>query len=72
MTEPSKRPRYEIRIRGVLSDRLLNAFPGLEAETGAGETVLTGVLPDQSALYGTLDQIQALGLELLEVRCDCP
>jgi hypothetical protein len=27
-----------------------------------------GVLPDQSALHGVLAQIEALGLELLEVR----
>jgi len=30
--------------------------------------VLTGVLPDQSALYGVLNRLQALGLELVEVR----
>jgi hypothetical protein len=31
------------------------------------ETVLTGVL-DQPALYGVLAEIEALGLDLLEVR----
>jgi hypothetical protein len=31
-------------------------------------TVLTGPLPDQAALYGVLAEIEALGLELLEVR----
>jgi len=30
--------------------------------------VLHGVLPDQAALHGVLAQIEALGLELLEVR----
>jgi hypothetical protein len=30
--------------------------------------VLTGTLADQAALYGVLAQIEALGLELLEVR----
>jgi hypothetical protein len=30
--------------------------------------VLTGSLADQAALYGLLAQIEALGLELLEVR----
>jgi hypothetical protein len=33
-----------------------------------GETVLTGVLEDRSALFGVLAQIEALDLELLEVR----
>jgi hypothetical protein len=32
------------------------------------ETVLTGLLVDRSALFGVLGQIEALGLELLEVR----
>jgi hypothetical protein len=30
--------------------------------------VLTGALPDQGALFGVLGEIEALGLELLEVR----
>jgi hypothetical protein len=31
------------------------------------DTVLTGLL-DQSALYGVMAQIEALGLDLLEIR----
>jgi len=65
----SDRPTmYEIRIRGALSERLLGAFPGFRAETQGGETVLTGALADQAALHGVLSEIEALGLELLEVR----
>jgi hypothetical protein len=37
----------------------------------SAHTVLTGVL-DQSALYGVLAEIEALGLELLEVRQATP
>ena len=33
-----------------------------------GDTVLTGVLADQAALYGVLAEAEALGLELIEVR----
>jgi hypothetical protein len=33
-----------------------------------GDTLLRGALPDQSALHGVLAQIEALGLELLELR----
>jgi hypothetical protein len=29
---------------------------------------LTGSLPDQSALYGVIHQLEALGLQLLEIR----
>jgi hypothetical protein len=32
------------------------------------ETVLHGEIADQAALHGVLDQVQALGLELIEVR----
>ena len=60
--------RYEIRIAGALSDSLLGAFPDLDAERCGHETVLVGELPDRAALHGVLAQIEALGLELLEVR----
>ena len=59
---------YEIRVRGLLGDRLLTAFPDLVAIEAHGDTVLTGRLHDQSALHGVLTQIEALGLELVEVR----
>jgi hypothetical protein len=32
------------------------------------ETVLTGLLEDRSAVFGVLAQIEALGLELVELR----
>jgi hypothetical protein len=38
------------------------------SELKGGETVLTGLLEDQSALFGVLAQIEALGLELIELR----
>ena len=59
---------YEIRVRGQLSETLLAAFPGLEARTDGRDTILGGLRPDQAALYGALGQIEALGLELLEVH----
>ena len=65
MGKPNGTARYLIRVRGVLSETLLCAFPGLEADTREGETVLAGTLPDQAALYGVIAEIEALGLELL-------
>ncbi len=59
---------YEIRVRGVLGDLMLGAFPDLDAQAHGAETVLSGPLADQAALYGLLAQLEALGLELLEVR----
>ena len=43
-------------------------FPDLDAQTCGGDTLLSGSLPDQSALHGVLAQIESLGLELIEVR----
>ena len=68
MDENRKTTRYEIRIRGLLSERLLSAFPEMHSRMRDHETVLAGALPDQSALHGVLGRIEALGLELLEVR----
>jgi hypothetical protein len=61
-------PRYEIRVRGRLGEMLRSAFPTLQADTRGNDTVLTGVLADQAALYGVLIQIEALGLELVELH----
>jgi hypothetical protein len=60
--------RYEIRVRGVLGDVLLDAFPTLTGQVDAGDTVLSGVLVDQSALYGVVAQLESLGLELISVH----
>jgi hypothetical protein len=60
--------RYEIRIKGKLSATLQSTFEGMSAEFEPVETVLSGVLEDQAALYGVLEHVQSLGLELVEVR----
>ena len=60
--------RYRIRVRGRLGETIRSAFPALQAQVSDGDTVLTGPLRDRAALYGVLAQIEALGLELLEVR----
>jgi hypothetical protein len=59
--------RYTIRVNGRLGDTLLSAFPALAWEWQGAETVLTGLL-DQPGLYGVLAEVEALGLDLLEVR----
>ena len=58
---------YVIRINGHLGATVLSAFPDLIPRRHGAHTVLTGLL-DQSALYGVLAEIEALGLDLLEVR----
>jgi hypothetical protein len=59
---------YEIRIKGRLSDSLSGAFEDFTAAVKPAETVMRGEVRDQAELHGLLDQIQSLGLELIEVR----
>jgi aryl-alcohol dehydrogenase-like predicted oxidoreductase len=59
---------YSLRVKGRLGATALSAFPSMASELKGGETVLTGVLKDRAALYGVVAQIEALGLELLELR----
>jgi hypothetical protein len=64
--DPAPAP-YLIRITGHLGAPMLSAFPAMAGRHHGAHTMLTGLL-DRSALYGVLAEIDALGLELLEVR----
>jgi hypothetical protein len=64
--DPAPAP-YMIRINGHLGATVLSAFPALEPRRHGAHIVLTGLL-DRSALYGVLAEIEALGLDLLEIR----
>jgi hypothetical protein len=59
---------YQILVRGHLGAATLRAFPELRAEALGRDTMLRGAVADQAALHGVLAQIEALGLELLEVH----
>jgi hypothetical protein len=59
---------YTIRIKGRLGATALSAFPTMVPEVEGSDTVLNGSIRDRSALFGVLAQIEALGLELLELR----
>jgi hypothetical protein len=57
-----------MRVDGRLGVTALSAFPAMVHHVDGRETVLTGLLEDRSALFGVLAQVEALGLELVEVR----
>jgi hypothetical protein len=59
--------RYMIRINGHLGPTLLSAFPAMSWRRQGPETVLTGLL-DRAGLHGVIAEIEALGLDLLEIR----
>jgi|HubBroStandDraft_5_1064220.scaffolds.fasta_scaffold399851_2 hypothetical protein len=59
---------YVIHLRGHLGATSLGAFPEMVSEQRGSDCFLTGLVPDRSALFGVLAQIEALGLELIEIR----
>jgi hypothetical protein len=61
---------YEVRLGGHLTRTLRAEFEelGLAAKDRPAETVLHGPVVDQAALHGLLRRVEALGLELVELR----
>lgn len=60
--------KVEIRVRGQIDKHWSEWFEGFEIAHGeADETVLTGQVPDQAALYGMLTKLRNLGLTLISV-----
>jgi hypothetical protein len=62
------RQRYEIVVRGRLSERYECAFDGVTLAADNGRTTLRAELADQSQLYGLLNRLCDLGIELLSVN----
>jgi hypothetical protein len=61
--------RAEIRIEGHLDEKWAEWFDGFEfSYTGTGDTLLTGFVPDQSALYGLIAKLRDLGVKLKTVN----
>jgi hypothetical protein len=59
---------YTIRLEGHLGATALSAFPTMAAKEDGPHTVLTGPLEDRVAVFSALAQIEALGLEIEELR----
>jgi len=59
---------YKIVVKGELSGRFAEAFAGMNMEAKRGQTIIMGQVVDQSHLYGILDRISGLGLQLLSVH----
>jgi outer membrane PBP1 activator LpoA protein len=59
---------YRIVARSELGERYATAFEGMRMETRDGQTILTGEIEDQLHLFGILQRINGLGLELLSVE----
>ena len=60
--------QYEIRIKGHLDHRWSDWFEGFAiTPKDNGETLLSGPVVDQAALYGLLIKVQNLGLPLVSI-----
>ena len=61
---------YQIRIQGHLGQQWAAWFDGLTVTLAEnGDTLLTGPVVDQAALYGLLKKVRDLGMPLLSVVC---
>ena len=61
---------YQIRLQGHLGEQWAEWFAGLTITlTENGDTLLTGPVVDQAALYGLLRKVRDLGMPLLAVMC---
>ena len=60
---------YEILVQGQLDACWSEWLEGMSiTPLDSGDTLLSGSLPDQSALYGLLNRLRDMNLRLLWVR----
>jgi hypothetical protein len=58
---------YEIRVAGAVPEQNLRDMGAVTLAVDQVNTILYSI-PDQSALYGLLARLRALGIEVVEVR----
>jgi hypothetical protein len=59
---------YAFRISGRLTPALTGALAPLKSIDASVDTLLVGPVTDRAALHGYIAHLEALGLELLELR----
>lgn len=65
------RRQVRIELKGLTPDYREHLFEGLTlTRNKQGNTVITGVIQDQSALFGLLDKIRNLGMNILSLRIE--
>lgn len=68
MESTNQSAHYQICLEGILNQRWLCCFEGLEVTASADhQTIIRGVL-DQSALHGLFNRIRDLGVTLISVQ----
>lgn len=60
---------YQFKLKGHLGQQWMNWFEGLTVTLEEdGNTLLSGIVVDQSALHGILKKIRDLGMPLLSMN----
>ena len=68
MKSTDRSTHYQICIEGILDERWLRWFEGLEVKASAdNQTIIRGEF-DQSALHGLFNRIRDLGVTLISVQ----
>ena len=63
--------QVEIQVKGCISQQWSDWFDGLTiTHSNSDETVLTGVVADQAAVYGIISRLRDLGLQLTSVSSE--
>ena len=61
---------YQIRLKGHLDDLWADWFGGLTITLEEnGDTLLTGPVVDQAALFGLLKKVRDVGIPLISIHC---
>ena len=68
-TDPGEPMIYQIRIKGHLGCQWADWFDGLTIKVeDNGDTLFTGPVVDQAALFGLLKKVRDLGIPLISVN----
>ena len=69
--DPTRPPRYELRVGGHLDEHWSAWFGGLTlTHEDDGTTTLRGAVTDQAELHGLLAKVRDLGVTLISVTPD--
>jgi hypothetical protein len=67
--KPGRLTAYQIRIKGHLGDEWMDWFGGMTITLEEnGDTLLTGPVADQAALFGLLRKVRDLGMQLVSIN----
>ena len=59
-----------IQIKGMLDPNWADWFGEMEIQFDqTGDTILTGNLPDKSAVYGVVSRLSSIGITLISLTC---